>query len=305
MKGDKYLLTGGTGFLGTIIRQTLSANQQVNTLGRSPGNDYQTNLVNEVPAFTEVFDIVVHNAGKAHVVPKTIAEKEEFFHINVRGTENLLKGLAASAIMPGAIVYISSIAVYGLTGGVNISEDAPLAAEDPYGKSKAEAEKVLGMWCSKNGVSLTILRLPLIAGKNPPGNLGAMIRGMKRGLYFSVAGGKAKKSMVLAEDVAAFIPTAAMNPGIFNLTDGYHPSFAELESHLAKQMKARIPLNIPAWAAKVLGRGGDVIDTALPGKAPVTSAKIEKVLSTLTFNDHRARSIGWRPRQILDDFRIE
>lgn len=44
-----------------------------------------------------------------------------------------------------------------------------------------------------HGVTLGIIRPSLIAGPNPPGNLGAMIHGMRSGKYFSVGKGEAKK----------------------------------------------------------------------------------------------------------------
>lgn len=45
----------------------------------------------------------------------------------------------------------------------------------------------------QHNVVCTILRLPLLVGTNPPGNLGAMIKGIARGYYFNIGGGKSKK----------------------------------------------------------------------------------------------------------------
>ena len=77
------------------------------------------------------------------------------------------------------------------------------------------------------------MRLPLVVGSNPPGNLGKMINGIKRGTYFSIGGGKARKCMVLAEDVAKLITECPDVSGIYNLTDGKNPCFKELDSYLA------------------------------------------------------------------------
>lgn len=53
---------------------------------------------------------------------------------------------------------------------------------------------------------LGIIRPSLIAGPNPPGNLGAMINGIRSGKYMSIAGGKARKSVLLVQDIATLVP---------------------------------------------------------------------------------------------------
>ena len=67
--------------------------------------------------------------------------------------------------------------------------------------------------------------------KNPPGNLNALIEGIKSGKYANIAGGKACRSMVLAEDLSDFIPMVIDKGGTYNLTDGYSPSFFEISSN--------------------------------------------------------------------------
>src|SRR5690606_19563932 len=129
----------------------------------------------------------------------------------------------------------------------------------PYAKSKIATENWLIEWCSKHNIRLAILRLPLIAGVNPPGNLKAMIDGIRTGRYFRIGDGSARKSVVLASDVAAIIPKAAEVGGIYNLTDGYHPSFAELELLIANQLGKPVPKTIPMFLAKVLGWTGDIV----------------------------------------------
>lgn len=305
MKGDRYLLTGGSGFLGKTIRDILSRNYRLSTVGRSKENDYVIDLSKSTPEFKDSFDVIIHNAGKAHVAPKTLQQVKAFQAVNVHGTANLLLGLKTSNTLPRAIVFISSIAVYGISAGQGIDEEQPLYASDPYGLSKIQAEQLLENWSRENNVSLTVLRLPLLAGKNPPGNLAAMIRGIEKGLYVSIAGGRAKKSIVMAEDVASIIPTAADHPGVYHLTDGYHPSFRELEAVIASQAAKDVPRTIPMWGARAMGLAGDMIDKILPGRSPVTSEKIQKIVSTLTFDDRKARrELGWDPRPVLSAFRI-
>jgi nucleoside-diphosphate-sugar epimerase len=290
------LLTGANGFLGKIIFEY--SNEKIYTLGRSSNLDLSIDLSKDIPIFPKV-DLVIHSAGKAHSVPKTDAEKKEFYDVNVLGTLNLLKGLEKSGL-PEKFVFISSVSVYGQEIGNNISEEHSLLAKDPYGLSKIEAEQLVEKWCDKNQVICTILRLPLLVGKKPPGNLGAMIKAIKKGYYFNIGGGVAKKSMVLAKDVASFISIVAPVGGIYNLTDGYHPSFGELSLAISKNKKEQFSL--PIYGAKFIGIMGDF----LGNKAPINSLKVKKITSDLTFDDSKAREVlNWKPQSILEYLKKE
>lgn len=293
----KILITGSTGFLGNHFYNLSSS---IFSLNRFSGN-YKYDLSISEPVFNTNFDLVIHAAGKAHCIPKTNAEKHQFYKINVVGTQNLLNGLEKAGI-PKKFVFISSVAVYGKESGTSISENEKLNTKEPYGLSKIQAEKLVTNWCNKNKVVCTILRLPLLVGENPPGNLGAMIIAIKKRYYFNIGGGGAKKSMVLAGDVAKAILKVAEIGGIYNLTDGYHPSFAELSKHISIQLGKGKPMNMPMWFAKIVAKLGDLIGT----NAPLNSNKLKKITTDLTFDDTKAReSFGWNPDSVLESFKIE
>lgn len=291
------LLTGANGFLGQAMCKHFLFDSLL-LLGRGK-SDVICDLSAQVPMLP-MLDIVIHAAGKAHFVPKTEAEKQEFFDVNVKGTENLLKGLEQAPSLPKAFIFISSVSVYGSESGTNIEESYPLNASDPYGQSKIQAEKIVSDWCAKNNVVCGILRLPLLVGANPPGNLGAMINGIKKGYYFNIGGGSARKSMVMAEDVAAIIPKLAEVGGIYNLTDGAHPNFNELSAYISNQLNKKSILNLPMGFARALAKIGDLVP-----KFPLNSKKLDKITSDLTFNDDKARSVlDWSPRSVLETFRV-
>ena len=233
---SKILITGSSGYLGKHLVSTLSRTNVLYTLSRSNSN-YLVDLSKDVPILNEKYDIVIHAAGFAHNLNNKF--KNTFIDINIIGTQNLLRGIEISGV-PSKFVFISSVSVYGLDSGFNIDESSELLAKDPYGLSKIEAEKIVLDWCQNNNVICTILRLPLIAGINPPGNLGSMINSLKKGFYFNINNGKSKKSMVLANDVAKYVLIAAEVGGVYNLTDGYHPSFYELSNYISKQLKKNL-----------------------------------------------------------------
>lgn len=294
----RILLTGANGFLGKILQKELSEHE-LTTLGRNSA-DVVANLASTIPVFQESFDLVIHAAGQAHLVPAHQDEINLFHQINVLGTHHLLKGLESSGI-PRCFVFISSVSVYGLESGDEIMENAPLMANDPYGKSKIEAEILVKNWCVLHQVKCTILRLPLIAGPNPPGNLGFMIKGLKKGFYFNIAGGLSRKSIVLASDVGRFIIPAAQKGGTYNLTDGEHPSFKSLSQCMARQLGKSFVPDIPYFLAFLMARAGDLLGR----KAPINTNKLKKIISTLTFSDHLARtSFGWDPTPVIKGFKI-
>lgn len=293
----RILVTGSNGFLGKCILRKLSMKSSITTLSRN-NSDLLCDLVNNIPNLSN-FDIVIHAAGKAHSVPKNDLEYDAFFDVNVKGTQNLLYGIELSGTLPKSFIFISSVAVYGVDQGMNISENEPLLAKDPYGLSKIQAEKLVLNWCQKNNIICTILRLPLLVGDNPPGNLGAMISSIRKGYYFNIAGGIARKSMVLTEDVANILLKVTEIGGVYNLTDGYHPNFFELSVVIAKQNRKSRPFNMPYSIAKSISLFGDAVGP----KFPLNSNKLKKITSDLTFDDSIAREVlGWQPSKVIDWF---
>lgn len=294
------LLTGASGFLGSTLIKNLNDHHIV-SLGRGQASDIVSDLATEVPRIVPV-EVIIHAAGKAHTVPKTEEEKQLFFDVNLNGTQNLLKSIEEAGKLPRSFIFISSVAVYGVDAGLNIPESHPLNAKDPYGISKIQAEQLIQEWCKEKNVICSILRLPLLAGPKPPGNLGAMIKGIKKGYYFNIAGGLAKKSVVLTDDISSIIPALIEKGGVYNLTDGENPSFFELSEKISNQLQKPKPFNMPLWIAGLIAAIGDIVGR----RFPLNSSKLKKITADLTFDDTKARNVlGWKPKRVLDDFRIE
>ncbi len=299
MVNTTLLFTGASGFLGRNTLPILNEKYSIKTIGLTSKDNYNLNLAIDVPNLTEQFDVVIHAAGKAHSVPKSKAESKLFFDVNFQGTKNLCKGLEKR--LPKAIIFISTVAVYGVEYGTNINEGHNLLGVTPYALSKIQAEEYLRTWCLKNKVILGILRPSLIAGKNPPGNLGTMINGIKMGKYLRIGKGTAKKSVLMAEDIARIIPKLAKVGGVYNVCDNHHPSFYELEELIAKQLDKKSPPSIPYWFAKNLALVGDIIGN----KFPINSNKLNKITQSLTFsNDKAKRELDWEPLDVLQNFKI-
>ena len=295
------LFTGASGFLGHNIYPLLKEKYNLETIGLTLLDNYTINLVSDIPKLDIKYDVVLHAAGKAHTIPENEQEKQAFFDVNLQGTKNLCTALENSGI-PKAFIFISTVAVYGCDSGENITEEHPLNGTTPYALSKIKAEKYLEGWCAMYNVKLSILRPSLIAGPNPPGNLGAMIHGIKTNKYLSIAGGKARKSVLMVQDIANLLPMLIEKGGIYNVCDSYQPSFRELEMVICKQLNKKLPLSIPYWFAKSMAVFGD----CLGEKAPINSLKLRKITHSLTFSNEKAmRELGWKPMNVLKNFRIE
>ena len=298
---EKLLFTGASGFLGyNTLPILIKQYETVHTMGLTDADDIKVNLAKEVPPINTHYDVVLHACGKAHVVPRTEAEKQAFFDVNYQGTVNLCAALEKVGV-PKSLVFISTVAVYGCESGELITEEHPLNGEIPYAKSKIMAEEYLTQWCEKNGVVLGILRPSLLAGKNAPGNLGAMVNGIRKGFYLNIAGGKVKKSILMAEDIAHLLPLVAEKGGIYNVCDTYQPSFGQIAESVARQLGKRKPISIPYWMAWCMAKAGDMLGS----KAPINSLKLKKITESLTFSNDKARKeLSWEPMDVLTNYKI-
>jgi nucleoside-diphosphate-sugar epimerase len=117
------LLTGCTGFRGSIIGKKLREQFNVVTLGRSKTCDYIVDLSiwDGSLILEHSIDAIVHVAGLAHNKAHSSGEMRR---VNVSAVDFLLKLASRESI--ANFVFISSVAVYGQNYALNINEDSVL-----------------------------------------------------------------------------------------------------------------------------------------------------------------------------------
>lgn len=292
------VLTGASGFIGgnfcTAFEDT---NDQFVSIGRSTSNDMICDLSKEVPELPSKVSSVIYCAGQAHIENRIKNSPEAVWSNNVIALKNFLNGLNGESVK--RFVLISSVSVYGLETGEAITERCELAPVDVYGKAKLQMEIDVTDWCSNFDIQLLIVRLPLVVGKNPPGNLGAMIGAIKKGYFFTVGGGHAKRSMVLVSDVVDFCLRESWHQGTYHLTDGVHPSYRDLSTIIARKYRLRSTVNTPQVVMHCLANIASKFSTYTGIRVHYDLRIHAKMTSSLTFDDTLARDRGWRSQPVL------
>ena len=277
------LLTGHTGFLGSYVYAQLNQLFNVVTLGRNISCDYIVDFFDWDGSLElrHKIDSIVHVAGLAH---GKNYDYDSYQAVNVNAV-GALKSIAHRNNVE-SFVFISSVSVYGLDSGFGISEYYDLKGSSPYAKSKIAAEKLIFSEDSFQ-MNTLVLRLPLIIGKNPPGNLGKLINSIKAGGHLFLRGNYSVKSVVRANDVAVFISSWLLSDkkesATLNLCNQVDPSFNWIENSIAKSLKAKYRLRIPIG---LIRRVIIILHTSLGVTIPI----ISKILLPLTFDDSLARN---------------
>jgi len=176
----RVCVTGGTGFLGrALVRRLLAEGAQARVLARpskradeleAQGAEVVHGDLSDPEAIERAVreaEVVYHAAAKINP-PGTRAE---FFETNVRGTERVLQACLQAGV--GRVVYLSSIAVYGLVReGERISEDTPYddapEKRDLYAQSKTAADELAVSFAKKTGLPVAILRPGVVYGPGRP-----------------------------------------------------------------------------------------------------------------------------------------
>jgi UDP-glucose 4-epimerase len=172
----KLLLTGGAGYIGSIVAaRLLDAGHEVVILDDlSRGHReavpagarleqvdlLDADAVHRVATATE-FDGALHFAALA-LVPESVAHPERYWRTNVGGTRNLLDALRDGGVT--RLVFSSTCACYGQPDRTPITEDAPERPTSPYGTSKLAVDMMIADECAAHGLGAVSLRYFNVAG---------------------------------------------------------------------------------------------------------------------------------------------
>ena len=188
----KYVVTGGAGFIGSnIVKLLLQKGHNVSIIDNlHTGNLSRLKEVQENVSFhnidirnyeelsESIFDVdgIFHQAALT-IVPESFKKPEEYFDVNVNGTNNIFKIAKKLCIK---VIFASSSSIYGNVEKVPINENFEKNPINPYGKTKVEKEKLAEKFWNEN-VNIIGLRYFNVYGKGQTGTYaGVITQFMKR-----------------------------------------------------------------------------------------------------------------------------
>jgi UDP-glucose 4-epimerase len=171
----KLLVTGGAGYVGSIVaQQLLEAGHAVTVLDDlsrghraavPEGASFErVDLLDEAAtreALRDGFDAVMHFAALA-LVAESVAHPERYHRGNHVGAINLLDAMRDAGVR--RLVFSSTCAVYGEPESVPMREDIPAAPVNAYGNSKLAIDRMIGDECRAHGLAAASLRYFNVAG---------------------------------------------------------------------------------------------------------------------------------------------
>jgi nucleoside-diphosphate-sugar epimerase len=183
----RALVTGAAGFLGTaLVRALLARGDSVRALVRAPapalalpGVEALAGDATEADSVRRAVrgcDVVFHLAGV-----RRSTDAAEFLRVNAGSTRIVLEACLAEAPRLSRFVLAGSLAASGPSRTPR-REDEPLSPSEPYGASKAEAERIALAHADR--LPVAIARPPRIMGPGDRENL-LFFRIARRGLALS------------------------------------------------------------------------------------------------------------------------
>lgn len=290
-----YLITGGSGFLGTGLARRLR-----------PVRIFDLRFKKDLPAGAEFFlgDIrEPEDVGKAVEGVSTVFHLasllpcaragREFYRVNVEGTRNLMEACRRQGVK--RVVYISSSSVYGVPAALPLREDSPVDPVGDYGRSKLLGEEVCRNYIA-SGMRVSIIRPRFIVG---PGRLGILevIFGWvrKNRKVYTIGRGNNRFQMVGIEDLidACLLAADSGKNGVYNIGADDVPAVRELLAGLIRHARSSsklVPLNAPA--VKLGMRVLDALNLVAFSREQYLLADREYILDTSKAKEE----LGWRPK---------
>jgi len=298
--GDRVLVTGANGFVGTALCRRLREDEfLVRMAGRArsrlPGgisdcSDCEWVVLHDrsnEAEITQALDgvgCIIHLAARVHVMTDHAADPlAEFRSVNANWTERLARAAASQGVR--RFVYLSSIKVNGEQSLLPFTEQDPPNPQDPYGVSKWEAEQALARVSSKTGMETVVVRSPLVYGPGVGGNFLQLLNILRRGVPLPLALVRNRRSLVyrgnLVDALTRCVRDVRAAGQTYLVSDGEDLSTPELIRRLGKALGQTVhlwPLSllVLGWLGRLVGRQAMI--GRLIGSLQVNSSKIRQEL---------------------------
>lgn len=260
-----YLITGGTGFIGSeLVKKLVQKGDAVTVLTRK--ENQKNSSVRFINSFSEIdqnekIDCIINLAGEP-IAAKKWSRKQKEILINSRldVTKKIIELIAKLNHKPSLLISASAIGFYGSNGDEKLHEKSPHKVE--FNNQLCSAWESQALEAKKLGVRTCIIRLGIVLEKNG-GALAKMLPAFNFGLGGKIASGKQFMSWVHRKDVLSaieFLIDDENLSGIFNVTAPNPVTNAEFTRTLEKVLHRPAFFDMPYFVVKILfGEMGDYL----------------------------------------------
>jgi len=261
-----YLITGGTGLIGSAIIQRLTQSPStITVLTRDKKKVAQTlgYTINAVESFEQIPDeanieFVINLAGEPIADKRwSVEQKMAIWQSRLETTNRLVQWIKTTPSKPKVLLSGSAVGWYGDGGSRPLTEESP--AHDEYTHKLCDAWEKAALEAESLNVRVCLLRTGLVV--SPKGGfLKKMILPAKFGLSARLGDGQQYMPWIHIDDMVNAIlllldPSEADIPecrGAFNMTAPNPVTNAEFTQTLAKQLNKPCFLVAPAFALNLL-----------------------------------------------------
>lgn len=246
----RYLITGGAGFYGSILKEELLKDGGfVVSVDLKPDECVHKNFVpikgdiRHLELLDRInkkykFDAIFHCAA---LLAHEVKDKNELWTSNVDGTENIAK----FAIKNGCkkLIFISSNCLWGRSFDYLVTEEETPDPVEIYGLSKLEGEKILLKY--KKELNSVIFRSPTIIDEGRLGLLGLLFEFLDDNKKIPIVGnGKNKYQFVYSKDMVQVMKNALKynETAIFNIGSEDVKTFNEVYNYVIKKSDSKSKL---------------------------------------------------------------
>jgi nucleoside-diphosphate-sugar epimerase len=310
----RCLVTGASGAVGpALVNHLLASEHAVRILSRRPDDRAWDTRVQVVRAdigerdamdrALDQIDVVFHLAALLHVVNPPPALRQEYERVNIGGTRNVIERSAASGV--ARVVFFSTIAVYGTTGGQLIDEGHPAQPDSFYGETKLEAERLVLSARAGSSPLGTVLRLAAVYGPGLKGNYLRLVKALARRRFVQVGAGDNRRTLIFDSDVARAAASCATSSGaagkVYNVTDGRPHAMRDIVAAICAALGRTPPrFHVPVTPMRVAATVMDAVARTTHARLPFGSSTIDKYLEDVAVSGERLQTdLNWEPRMTL------